>query len=210
MSSMATPKDPPNASSEATATAEPPERDLFRALEPEPEPEPEPLEPVGEPKILVGTASWTDPSLINCGRFYPKGCNSAEDRLRHYASRFRLVEVNSSYYGLPSRSNSELWVERTQRDFIVSVKAFRLLTGHQTPLDVLPMQVCALPLLHTRNRTSSTKTCRASRSMRCGACSSTRSSPCGMRASTGATSRIRSVYLRDPDQNRIEISELYP
>jgi uncharacterized protein YecE (DUF72 family) len=141
---MATLKDPPNAGSEATTTAEPPELDLFAALEPEP------LRPVGNPKILVGTASWTDPSLIKCGRFYPKGCNSAEDRLRHYASRFPLVEVNSSYYGLPSRSNSELWVERTPRDFTFNVKAFRLFTGHQTPLDVLPTHVRAALASHPK------------------------------------------------------------
>nr|MDQ6873181.1 DUF72 domain-containing protein [Gemmatimonadota bacterium] len=33
-------------------------------------------------KILVGTASWTDKSLISSGRFYPPKCSSAEDRLR--------------------------------------------------------------------------------------------------------------------------------
>ncbi len=55
------------------------------------------------PKILVGTAFWTDQGLIKCGRFYPKGCSSAEARLRYYASRFPMVEVNSSYYALPSQ-----------------------------------------------------------------------------------------------------------
>ena len=109
----------------------------------EPEPKVEPLSPVGRPKILVGTASWTDPTLIKCGRFYPKGCSSAEARLRYYATRFPLVEVNSSYYALPSRSNSELWVERTPADFTFNVKAFRLFTGHQTPVDALPVPVRA-------------------------------------------------------------------
>ena len=32
-------------------------------------------------RILVGTASWTDKSLIASKRFYPPKCNSAEDRL---------------------------------------------------------------------------------------------------------------------------------
>ena len=31
--------------------------------------------------ILVGTTSWTDKTLIDCGRFYPRGCTSAEARL---------------------------------------------------------------------------------------------------------------------------------
>jgi uncharacterized protein YecE (DUF72 family) len=103
----------------------------------------EPLATGSPPRILVGTASWTDPTLIKCGRFYPKGCNSAEGRLRHYATRFPLVEVNSSYYALPSRSNSELWAERTPSDFTLNVKAFRLFTGHQTPVDALPVPVRA-------------------------------------------------------------------
>lgn len=109
--------------------------------EPVPAPRPESLRPAGVPLILVGTASWTDPGLIKCGRFYPKGCSSAEARLRYYATRFPMVEVNSSYYALPSCSNSELWVERTPADFTFNVKSFRLFTGHQTPVDVLPTSV---------------------------------------------------------------------
>jgi uncharacterized protein YecE (DUF72 family) len=53
--------------------------------------------------ILIGVASWTDKTLVECGRFYPKGATSAEARLRFYASRFSLVEVDSSYYAMPNR-----------------------------------------------------------------------------------------------------------
>ena len=93
-----------------------------------------------EPKtsVLVGTASWTDPTLIKSRRFYPKGCSSAAARLRYYASQFSLVEVNSRYYALPSVENSKVWVERTPADFTFNVKAFRLFTGHQTAVDALP------------------------------------------------------------------------
>ncbi len=91
--------------------------------------------------VLVGTASWTDPTLIKSRRFYPKGCSSADERLRYYASRFSLVEVNSSYYALPSVENSKVWVERTPSDFTFNVKAFRLFTGHQTTVDALPPPV---------------------------------------------------------------------
>ena len=88
-------------------------------------------------RILVGTASWTDKSLIDCGRFYPKEANSAEARLRFYASRFPLVEVDSSYYAMPSPATAQLWAERTPTDFTMNVKAFRLFTGHQTQTKVL-------------------------------------------------------------------------
>lgn len=89
-------------------------------------------------RILVGTAGWTDRTLIASGRFYPKGCSSAEARLRYYAERFPLVEVDSSYYALPSYKNAALWAERTPDGFTFNVKAFRLLTQHRTPPQAMP------------------------------------------------------------------------
>jgi len=87
--------------------------------------------------LLVGTASWTDKTLIACGRFYPPEASSAEKRLRYYASQFPLVEVDSSYYAMPSPDVAQLWVERTPNDFVMNVKAFRIFTGHQTSPTVL-------------------------------------------------------------------------
>jgi uncharacterized protein YecE (DUF72 family) len=92
-------------------------------------------------RILVGTASWTDKSLIGCGRFYPKEASSAEARLRYYATQFPMIEVDSSYYAMPSASNAQLWAERTQADFVFNLKAFRLFTGHQTSPTVLPKDI---------------------------------------------------------------------
>ena len=88
--------------------------------------------------VLVGTASWTDKTLIACGRFYPREAKSAEARLRYYASQFRVVEVDSSYYAMPSPATAQLWAERTPRGFVMNVKSFRCFTGHATTLAVLP------------------------------------------------------------------------
>ncbi|MGJ7507881.1 DUF72 domain-containing protein [Variovorax sp. GT1P44] len=87
--------------------------------------------------ILVGTASWTDKTLIDCGRFYPKEAKTPEARLRYYASIFPLVEVDSSYYAIPDPVTSRNWVERTPDTFTFNVKAFRLFTGHQTDPKVM-------------------------------------------------------------------------
>jgi len=96
--------------------------------------------------IRVGTASWTDKSLIACKRFYPPGVNTAEGRLRYYATRFPLVEVDASFYAMPSAANARLWVERTPDDFTFHIKAFRLLTGHGTRRDMFPKDLqAALP-----------------------------------------------------------------
>lgn len=43
--------------------------------------------------VLIGTASWTDPTLIKCKCFYPDDVKTPEERLRFYASRFPVVEV---------------------------------------------------------------------------------------------------------------------
>jgi uncharacterized protein YecE (DUF72 family) len=81
--------------------------------------------------ILIGTASWTDKSLLKSG-WYPPGADSAEERLKFYAEQFPLVEVDSTYYFPPSEKNSELWAERTPADFTFNIKMFSLLTQHPT------------------------------------------------------------------------------
>ena len=92
-------------------------------------------------RILVGTCSWTDPSLIRCGRFYPPEISSAESRLKYYARQFPLVEVDSSYYSLPDETTTRLWVERTPPEFTIDIKSFRLFTQHPTPLNSLPRDI---------------------------------------------------------------------
>ena len=76
--------------------------------------------------------------MISAGTFYPRGATSAEARLRFYSSVFPIVEVDSTYYALPSKQNSELWVERTPNGFVFDIKAFRLMTLHWTESKVLP------------------------------------------------------------------------
>ena len=93
--------------------------------------------------IRVGTASWTDKTLIDGKRFYPEAAKTADERLRFYATRFATVEVDSSYYGLPSERNAQLWAERTPADFSFVVKAFRLFTLHHTAPDALPKDIRA-------------------------------------------------------------------
>jgi uncharacterized protein YecE (DUF72 family) len=89
-------------------------------------------------RIRVGIAAWTEPTLVKPGVFYPAGVSSAEERLRYYASRFTLAEVDSTYYALPARQMAELWVDRTPDDFVFDVKAHALMTDHPTETKRLP------------------------------------------------------------------------
>jgi uncharacterized protein YecE (DUF72 family) len=87
--------------------------------------------------FLVGTSSWTDPTLLKSG-WYPPEAKTAEARLAHYASQFPIVEVDSTYYAPPSERNAVLWAERTPAHFTFNVKAFSLLTQHPAKVDALP------------------------------------------------------------------------
>jgi uncharacterized protein YecE (DUF72 family) len=91
--------------------------------------------------IRVGTASWTDKSLLEPGLFYPRGMSSAADRLSFYAENFPLVEVDATYYALPAQRNAEVWVERTPDGFLFNVKAFALMTQHPTKPGALPKEL---------------------------------------------------------------------
>lgn len=88
--------------------------------------------------VLAGVAGWTDPSILAPGVFYPTHATSAEDRLRYYAAQLPMVEVDATYYALPSESTSRRWVERTPAHFTFDIKAHSLMTGHPTNPARLP------------------------------------------------------------------------
>src|SRR6266478_2408578 len=91
--------------------------------------------------VKVGIAGWIDKSLIDSGLFYPMNAKSSEERLNFYASQFSLVEVDSTYYGMPKKENSDLWVARTPAGFTFDVKSFSLFTNHPTKPMALPKDI---------------------------------------------------------------------
>src|SRR5580700_11687471 len=92
---------------------------------------------IGMGQIRVGTAGWTDKSLIDSG-WYPPDASNPEKRLKYYASQFPLVEVDSAYYALPAERTAEAWAARTPDGFTFNIKAFSLFTQHPTPVRMLP------------------------------------------------------------------------
>ena len=92
--------------------------------------------------IEVGTAGWTDKSLIDSG-WYPADASTPEKRLRYYAQQFPLVEVDSAYYALPAQQTAAAWAARTPAGFTFNVKAFSLFTQHPTPVRALPADLRA-------------------------------------------------------------------
>src|SRR4051812_38060647 len=89
-------------------------------------------------KILVGTSSWADPGFV--AEWYPQGM-AARDRLRWYAERFDLVEVNSSFYAIPEVSTVMRWAEVTPNRFTFDYKLHKLLSRHSAELESLPPDV---------------------------------------------------------------------
>ena len=88
-------------------------------------------------QVEVGTASWTDRTLIESG-WYPPEASTPEQRLRYYARQFPLVEVDATYYALPSRPTATAWAARTPAAFTFNIKAFSLFTHHPTRVAALP------------------------------------------------------------------------
>src|SRR6185436_16814490 len=101
----------------------------------------EPIEPAGRGRVLIGTASWTDPTMTASGVFYPVGADSAEERLAYYASSFPVVEVDATYYALPAERTAQLWADRTPPDFTFDIKAHALMTGQGTETKRLPKAI---------------------------------------------------------------------
>jgi uncharacterized protein YecE (DUF72 family) len=86
-------------------------------------------------KILVGTASWSDPGFVE--HWYPKKM-PAGDRLAWYAQHFEMVEVNSSFYSVPEPRLVQRWCQVTPDDFVFDVKLHQLLSRHSANVKLLP------------------------------------------------------------------------
>ena len=85
--------------------------------------------------VRIGTCSWADEALSKW--FYPPKL-PARERLAWYAEHFDTVEVDSTFYHLPSESVVAGWAERTPPDFTMHVKAFGLLTRHPVKAEAIP------------------------------------------------------------------------
>lgn len=92
---------------------------------------------------FFGTAGWTDPTLLACASFYPPTARTPADRLAHYASHFPIVEVDSTYYAIPSPTVARAWADRTPPDFLFHIKAHPVFTGHPIDRGKLPKDLRA-------------------------------------------------------------------
>jgi uncharacterized protein YecE (DUF72 family) len=88
--------------------------------------------------VRIGTCSWADEALSK--HWYPPG-TPARDRLAYYAERFSTVEVDSSYYRIPTRQMVQGWADRTPDGFVMHVKAFGLMTRHPVKIEQVPPEL---------------------------------------------------------------------
>ena len=86
-------------------------------------------------KFYVGCAGFSNPSWV--GNFYPKtivGHNS-DRQLSHYQEHFSTLEINSTFYGVPSESTVLKWKRLCSKTFRLVVKAPKGVTHEQDTLN---------------------------------------------------------------------------
>ena len=76
-------------------------------------------------KIYVGTAGWDYNDWV--GPFYPPKLERYQ-YLSYYAKYFEIIEVNSSFYSLPSLEMTENWNSRVSESFRFTLKVWQNIT----------------------------------------------------------------------------------
>ena len=66
------------------------------------------------PNVFVGCAKRGRPEWI--GKIYPKGTKE-KDFLEHYARQFNTIELNATFYRLPTRKQTSAWKSKVSKDF---------------------------------------------------------------------------------------------
>jgi uncharacterized protein YecE (DUF72 family) len=93
------------------------------------------VETESQNRILVGTASWSDPGFVE--RWYPKKMR-AGDRLSWYSQHFEMVEINSTFYSVPEAGLVKRWDAATPDGFTFDAKLHQFFSFHSTPAKLLP------------------------------------------------------------------------
>jgi uncharacterized protein YecE (DUF72 family) len=82
----------------------------------------------GDKRFLIGTSGYAYPAWK--GRFYPKKLR-AKDMLRFYSEKFCTVEINNTFYKMPTEELVTSWADQVGSDFIFAIKAPQTITHHQ-------------------------------------------------------------------------------
>jgi len=88
------------------------------------------VEPVGMEDLRIGTSAFTAAGWETA--FYPVGMKSAE-YLTYYATKFNTVEVDSTFYRMPSAATVNGWERKTPKGFLLAAKIPQIIT-HESVL----------------------------------------------------------------------------
>ena len=77
------------------------------------------------PRLYVGTSGWSYKSWGES--FYPAGVSPSR-QLQFYATQFPTVEVNGTFYRLPTQKTFAAWNQNAPQVFLYSIKGSRAVT----------------------------------------------------------------------------------
>lgn len=86
----------------------------------------------GGDRIHVGTSGWQYDDWA--GAFYPDEL-SRDEWLTYYTEQFETVEVNNTFYNVPSLESVERWRQRAPEGFEYTLKAHRYITHRKKLID---------------------------------------------------------------------------
>ena len=86
--------------------------------------------------FYCGTAGFSSSSWV--GNFYPRTIvgNDSDRQLEHYQHHFRTVEINSTFYGIPTESTVQKWTKAFAKIFKLVLKAPKGMTHEKSELDL--------------------------------------------------------------------------
>src|SRR2546428_10331671 len=82
--------------------------------------------------LYIGTSAFTAAGWE--GSFYPIGLKPA-NYLSYYAQHFDTVEVDSTFYRIPSKATVQGWAQKTPEGFVFAAKIPQVITHEKVLVD---------------------------------------------------------------------------